>query len=329
MCNKKIFQRGALTKVGLIAPPPQYLCRTNLQGVVITPGVNSERLVFSENMVDFVDNNSCEVSTQHVNNPVYDPYKGVSVNIVSELETDHVHPSVVSCPHNNDTILLYDEGVCIGELLALCRQCDQLYPNNGTALTNKGRVCMISMINSVSMHNDICVPTVYIHSTDLHNKYFSYGMGENGLFGFHCDNVIHQDMLVTSAVFYAKLVIFDNNMQGLTLSPHQTFDNYQKDIWSYKNFDMSYEQHIHKVIDELCDNIESPKSNNQINRGHSVALNLHDDCYQIIDTQGESRNEMHHNPQLGMGSATKLSNSTDKRVVSDVLFPEKKTATLH
>ena len=118
----------------------QYLCRTNLQGVVITPGVNSEGLVFSENVVDFVDNNSCEVSTQHVNNPVYDPYKGVSVNIVSELEIDHVHPSVVLCPHNNDTILLYDEGVCIGELLALCRQCDQLYPNNGTALTNKGRV---------------------------------------------------------------------------------------------------------------------------------------------------------------------------------------------
>ena len=184
---------------------------------------------------------------------------------------------------------------------------------------------MISMINWVSMHNDICVPNVYIHSTDLHKKYFSYGMGENGLFGFHCDNVIHQDMLVTSAVFYAKLVIFDNNMQGLTLSPHQTFNNYQKDIWSYKNFDMSYEQHIRKVIDELCDNIESPKSNNQINRGHSVALNLHDDCYQIIDTQGESRDEMHHNPQLGTGSATKLSNSTDKRVVSDVLFPEKKT----
>ena len=116
----------------------QYLCRSNLQGVVITPGVESKGLFSSENMVDFVDNNSYEVCTEHVNNPVYDPYNGVSVNIVSELEIDHVHPSVVSCPHNNDTILLYDEGVCIGELLALCRQCDQLCPNNWPALSNKG-----------------------------------------------------------------------------------------------------------------------------------------------------------------------------------------------
>ena len=299
----------------------QYLCKKDLQGVVTTPGVDSEGLFSGENMVNFVDNHSYEVCSEHVNNPVYDPHDWVSVNIVSQSEIHHVHPSVVSCTHNNDTILLHDEGVCIGELLPLCRQCDRLGPNNGPAFSNEGQVCKIRMINWVSIHNDIYVPTVYIHSTDLHRKFFSYGIGENGLFVLHCDNVVHQDILVTSAMSYAQLKIFDNNMQGLTLSPYQTFDNYQKDIWSYETFNMSYEQHMHKVIDELCNNAESPKGDSQSNRVDN--FKPHDDCYDIINTQGESKDEMYHNPQLGTGSAIKLLTSSDKRVVSDVLFPEK------
>ena len=87
---------------------------------------------------------------------------------------------------------------------------------------------------------------------------------------------------------------------------------------------MSYEQHIQNVIDELCNNAESPKGDNQINRVDNAALKSHDDCYEIIDTQGEFRDEMCHNPQLGTGSAMKLSTSSDKRVVSYVLFPEKR-----
>ena len=42
----------------------------------------------------------------------------------------------------------------------------------------------------------------------------------NGLYGLHCDNVVHQDMLVILGVCYAQLKFFDNNNQELTLSSY-------------------------------------------------------------------------------------------------------------
>ena len=290
----------------------QYLCSNDLQGVVTTYGIDTEKLFSGENMVNFVDNRSQELCTEYVNNPVYDPHDWVGVNIASQLDNERGQPSCVPCPHNNDVIQLFEEGVCIGELLSLCGQCEQLRSNNVSASDSEWQVCKISMINWVSVHGNIYVPTVYIHSTDLHKKFFTYERGRNGLHGLHCDNRVHQDMLVTSDVAYAQLKFFDNNMQGLTLSPYQTFDNYQKDIWSYKSFNMSYEQYMHNVIDDLCDIAESPKDNNQSGRVDKASIKSYDRCYGIIDIQGESMDEIHHSPQLGTGSAMKLPTSSDK-----------------
>ena len=93
---------------------------------------------------------------------------------------------------------------------------------------------------------------------------FQYQRDINGLYGFHCDNVIHQDMLATLDVCYARLKIFDNNIQGLTLAPYETYDNYQRDTQSYEKFSISYEQYMHNVIDSLYKLSDLSEDNSQI-----------------------------------------------------------------
>ena len=71
-------------------------------------------------------------------------------------------------------------------------------------------------------------------------------------------------MLATLDVCYARLKIFDNNIQGLTLSPYETYDNYQRDIQSYEKFNISYEQYMHNVIDSLYELSDLSEDNSQI-----------------------------------------------------------------
>ena len=306
----------------------KYVGSNDRQGIAPATGTFTELLSYSENTVNCDNDQSSEFGSTNVNSPICDPYEDNCANFSPLFNNRYGQFSFVPCHHTNEAILLYEEGVCIGQLSTLCGQYIQLIPDNVNNVLASGddwQVCKISTLTWGSVYSDFDALTVYLHSTGLEKKFFRYQRSTNGFYELHCDNVLHQDLLAVWNTGYLQLKIFNNNVQGLTLSPYQTFDNYQKDIWAQENLSMTYEQYIHKIIDELCEITELIEASNASNRVDEKCFQLQDQCPDIADTLNELILDTCKDPQLGAGSAKIFSTSSDKGVVSDVLFPDKKT----
>ena len=189
--------------------------------------------------------------------------------------------------------------------------------------------CPMSFTNYGYQLNGQRAYVVYIHG-DLQDKvtgYYLYAQSIDGSphtltpFRFPIQGVLQ----IVRTVTLSMVVISKYNLNTQTTesnNPELAFENYVKDLKSYKNHGCSYKEYITDIIDALIDSSEDTMDYDCMSRS---AMHTNTSCNNPeldIDTNV-------HSPSRGSHCPGNTNQCTDNRTCSDFNYPDKKIGFLN
>ena len=145
---------------------------------------------------------------------------------------------------------LYGDTECLG-ILAL--QCYDPYVVSGGSESAVSQYCKVGIFDCLSEQGYMFSPVICIHADTLEHRWYGYRSGYYGLHGWYPIESSVLSPLTVAYVCQAYLQLFHQLYEGFTLSPHQAYENYCKDLQLSQYYGCSYEQYMNHIIDTLVD----------------------------------------------------------------------------
>ena len=285
--------------------------------------------VCNTNSIDmFVDDDKVFHSSefQHV---VSDTVNDLVYNSQSDTEFKAQRHINMPCYSYDDTIChlnyLYDKSDCLG-ILAFQHFHPYMSDENESAVS---QYCKVSFFQCLNEYDHMFSSVIYIHANELKHKWYEYRSGYYGLHSWCPFDSATLGPLTVSYSCQAYLQLFNHCDDDSTLSPHQVYENYRKDLQLSQRYNCSYEQYINHIIDILVD---SPGfDSNDISNESSMSNTYSDNAsppkkVDDLDSRVSSPiDESQGDPPAGGVGFGSLGRGDRKCRLVDKYFPDKRT----
>ena len=145
---------------------------------------------------------------------------------------------------------LYGDTESLGILALQCCDSYVVFGGNESAVSQYCKVIVFECLNDQGY---MFSPVIYIHADKLEHRWYEYRSGYYELHGWYPIESSVLSPLTVAYVCQAYLQLFHQDYEGFTLSPHQAYENYCKDLQLSQYYGCSYEQYMNQIIDTLVD----------------------------------------------------------------------------